>query len=71
MKKKIFFILALILIAAVAFYFFNEYKTKSLVKDFLHTDNLSEEINKIGILDESTTSIANVDKNNPTLHSQH
>lgn len=66
-KKKIFLILALILIAAIALYFFNVYKTKSLVKDFLHADNLSEEINKIGVLDESTVTIANIDKDNPTF----
>jgi len=65
MKKKIIFIVALILIAIVSIYFFNEYKTKNFVKDFLHTVNLSEEINKIGILNESTTTITNVDKDNP------
>ncbi|MGE8034308.1 hypothetical protein [Lysinibacillus sp. NPDC093692] len=63
-KKKIIFIKALILIA-VSIYFFNEYKTKSFVKDLLHTVNLSEEINKIGILNESTTTITNVIKDNP------
>jgi len=65
MKKKIIFILALILIAIVSIYFLNEYKTKSIVKDFLHANNLSEEILKIGVLNESTTTITNVYKDNP------
>lgn len=45
--------------------FFNEYKTKYLIKDFLYTDHLSEEIHKIGILNESTTKIININKDNP------
>ncbi len=65
MKKKIIFIIALIFIAIVSIYFLNEYKTKSLVKDFLHANNLSEEILKIGVLNESTTTITNVYKDNP------
>lgn len=65
MKKKIIIIIALFLIAMVSIYFFNEYKTKSLVKDFLHADNLSEEIHKIGVLNDSTATITNVNKDNP------
>lgn len=45
--------------------FFNEYKTKYLIKDFLYTDHLGEEIHKIGILNESTTKIININKDNP------
>ncbi|KOP69754.1 hypothetical protein AMS59_22865 [Lysinibacillus sp. FJAT-14745] len=64
MKKKLIVrLIACFLIAAVSVYFFNEYKTKNLVKTFLHTNNLSE--NKISILDESTITMTNIDKNNP------
>ena len=49
--------------------FYNEYKTKYLIKDFLYIDHLGEEIHKIGILNESTTKIININKDNPLFHS--
>lgn len=64
-KKKVICILALFLIAMILLNFFNEYKTKYLIKDFLYTDHVGEEIHKIGILNESTTKIININKDNP------
>lgn len=65
MKKKIILIITITFIAIVSIYFFNVYKTKSVVKDFLHANNLSEDIHKIGVLNESTATISNVNKDNP------
>lgn len=64
MKKKIIVsFIACLLIVSVSVYFFDEYKTKNLVKTFLHTNKLSE--NKISILDELTVTMTNIDKSNP------
>ena len=62
-------ILALFLIAIILMNFLNEYKTKYLIKDFLYIDHLGEEIHKIGILNESTSKITNINKDNPLFQS--
>lgn len=64
-KKKVICILALFLIAMILLNFYNVYKTKYLIKDFLSTDHLGEEVHKISILNESTTKIININKDNP------
>ncbi|MGE7693924.1 hypothetical protein ACQKNC_07365 [Lysinibacillus sp. NPDC094177] len=66
MKKKIIVsFIACLLIVSVSVYIFDEYKTKNLVKTFLHTNKLSE--NKICILDELTVTMTNIDKSNPAF----
>ena len=67
MKKYILPTLIVILIATTAIYFFNENKTRTLEKNIFQTDNLSEEINKISVFDNSTTNGKSINKENPSF----
>lgn len=61
----IFALVIIISAVGIGFYFFNENKVRTLTTDFLNTENLSEEINDITIINDSTIAISNFDQNNP------
>ena len=65
MKKYIISTLIVILIATTVTIFFNYNKTRTLEKNIFETDNLSEEINEISVLDNSTTNGKSIKKDNP------
>ncbi|WP_342575928.1 hypothetical protein MHH37_08820 [Solibacillus sp. FSL K6-1781] len=65
MKKYILSFLIVILIATTVIIFLNVNKSRNLEIHIFDTDNLSEEINQISVVDNSTTIGKSIKKDNP------